>query len=304
MTGAGTLDFPPARQRGASIHTALIAALALIAAVATWLATNEPIGLRFTLYILAAGFAFAPLPVLAYRLYSLQRSAYRLDRDKLTLTWGLRVEQIPVSEIEWVRPLEALAGPLPLPVFWLPGAVLGHRRSRDLGPVEFIAAEPNALLLVATRKRVFAISPADAAGFVHSLQNAMELGSLSPAAADSVYPSFVVGDAWQSPLARFLWLAGLFLNIGLLAWVSLLTPTLGPIPLGFLPSGAPRDPVPGVMLILLPILSIFLSALGWVLGLAFYRRAEQRPLSHVLWASNVITTALFLLAVLFIVSAA
>ncbi len=302
MTDRNTLDFPPSRQRGASIHVTLIVALALIAAVASGLATSEPIGLRFTFYILAAGLAFAPLPVLAYRLYSLQRGSYRLDRDKLTLTWGLRVEQIPVSDIEWVRPLSALTGPLPLPVLWLPGSVLGHRRAPDLGPVEFIASEAGTLLLVATRKHIFAISPADPAGFVQNLQNAMEMGSLSPAAAESVFPSFVVGEAWKSPLARYLWLAALFLNIGLLAWVSLLTPTLGPIPLGFLPSGAPGERVPGVGLILLPVLSIFLSALGWVLGLAFYRRLDQHPLAQIVWGSSVLSTVLFLVAVLFIVS--
>jgi hypothetical protein len=299
MTG---LDFPPPRQRGVSIHLTLIVALALIAAVASWLATNEPINLRFTLYILAAGAAFAPLPVLIYRLYSLQRSSYHLDRDKLSLSWGLRVEQIPVSDIEWVRPLSALSAPLPLPVLRLPGAVLGHRRAPDLGVVEFIASEAGALLLVATRKRIFAISPADPAGFVQNLQNAMEMGSLSPATAESVYPSFVVAEAWKSALTRYLWLAGLFLNIGLLAWVSLLTPSLGPIPLGFLPSGVPGERVPGAALILLPLLSILLSAVGWVAGLAFYRRTDQRPLAHLVWLSSVLATILFLIAVLNILS--
>jgi hypothetical protein len=286
-----------------SIHATLIAALALITAVATWLATNEPIGLRFALYILAAGLAFAPLLVLIYRLYSLQRGSYRLDRDKLVVTWGLRVEQIPVSDIEWVRPLAVLTSPLPLPVLRLPGSILGQRRSRELGIIEFIASEVNVLLLVATRSRIFAISPSDPAGFVQNIQNALEMGSLSPAAAESVLPSFIVGEAWKNPFVRFLWLSGLFLNIGLLTWVSTLAPTLGPIPLGFLSSGVPGERVPGVGLILLPVLSIFLSALGWVLGAAFYRRINQHTLAHILWVSGVLSTILFLGAVLFIVSA-
>jgi hypothetical protein len=302
LTGATTIEYPPPRQRGVSIHVTLIVALAVITAVAAWLATNEPIGLRFTLYILAAGLAFTPLSFLIYRLYSLQRGSYSLDRDKLTITWGLRLEQIPVADIEWVRPRSALARPLLLPFFCLPGSVLGHRRVPELGLVEFIASEAGPLLLVSTRTRIIAISPADPVGFVQNLQNAMEMGSLSPAAAESVFPTFVVGEAWRSPLARFLWLAGLFLNIGLLAWVSALAPTLGPIPLGFLPSGAPGERVPGVGLILLPVLSIFLSALGWVLGLVFHRRPNQHALAHLLWVGSVLTSILFLIAVLFIVS--
>lgn len=302
MTRKETVEYPPARQRGVSLHLTLIISLALITALATWLATNEPIGLRFVVYIILASTAFFPLPILAYRLYSLQKGIYRLDREKLSLSWGLRSEQIPISDIEWVRPIHTLTRPLPLPWVRLPGSVLGNRKSSEFGTVEFIASEVSLILLVATKRKVFAISPADPTSFMQNLQNAMEMGSLSPTQAESVYPSFVLSEAWRNPISRFLWLAGLFLNIGLLAWVSLIVPTLGPIPMGFLPSGEPREPVSGVTLILLPLISIFLFALGWVLGLAFYRKPSQQVLSHVLWASSGITAILFLVSVVFILT--
>jgi hypothetical protein len=297
-----TTEFLPPRRRGAAIHIALIAALTGIAAAGTWLASNEPIGLRFTLYILVAAAAFFPIPILAYRLWALMRASYRLDRDSLSLTWGLRVERIPVAEVEWVRPPSALPLPLPLPSLRLPGSILGSRRAPDLGPVEFLASESDSLLLVAVRQRIFAISPADPQAFIQTIQRAIELGSLAPAASQSVYPAFIVGEAWQSRLARYLWLAGLFVNIGLLAWVSLMVPSLGQVPLGFLASGAPGDPVPAVGLILLPVISIFLFALGWLAGLVFYRQPNQRPLAHIVWASGVLASVLFLVAVLFIVT--
>ncbi len=296
------MDFPPPRQRGVVVHLTLILLVSLAAALAAWLATNEPIGPDFALYILAAGIAFAPLPVMVYRLYSLQRSAYRLDRDQLVIQWGLRIEKIPISDIEWVRPSSALTSPLPPPILRLPGSILGHRLVGDLGRVEFIASEMSTLLLVATRKQVLAISPADPAGFVQNLQNAMEMGSLSPAVSESVYPSFVVGEAWKNPWARFSWLAGLFLNIGLLAWVSLMSRDLPPVPLGFLPSGAPGEPVPGVGLILLPVLSFFLGAVGWIFGLVIYRRESYRTLSLITWVGSVVTAILFLIAVLILIS--
>lgn len=301
MAGKETVDYPPPRQRGASLHVTLILALALITALTAWMASNEPIGLRFILYILFAGMAFLPMPILIYRLYSLQRGSYRLDREKLTLTWGLRSEQIPIADIEWVRPLASLAERLPLPWLRLPGSVLGHRKTY-LGSVEFIASEVPALLLVATRRLVFAISPADPTNFMQNLQNAMEMGSLSPTQAESVYPSFVLAEAWRNAAARFFWLAGLFLNIGLLTWVILIIPSLSSIPMGFLASGEIREPVPGITLLLLPLISIFLFALGWVLGLAFYRKVNQRPLSMILWTSGVVTAILFFIAVLFILS--
>jgi hypothetical protein len=232
----------------------------------------------------------------------LAHANYSLDRDKLILAWGLRNEQIPIADIEWVRPLEALTAPLPLPPFCLPGSVLGTRRHPDLGPVEFLASDAKSLLLVATSRHIFAISPESPADFLENIRRAMEMGSLSPAAPRSVYPSFVVAQAWQSLAARYLWLAGLFLNIGLLAWVSLLAPSLGNVSLGFLPSGAARTPISGYGLILLPIASAFFFLAGWVVGLVIYRRQEWRPMAYIVWTSGMISSLLFLVAVMMIVT--
>ena len=233
------LQFLPPRQRGITVQASLILALAAVTAVAIWRASISAVNLNLVIYALVATAAFFPLPFLTYWLYALLRASYSLDRDKLTLSWGLRVEQIPVSEVEWVRPASSLPGGLVLPVIHLPGSILGIRRQADLGPVEFLAAEAGSLLLVATAHQVIAISPQDAAGFMENMQHAIEMGSLTPAAAQSEYVSFVVVQAWQSLLARYLWLAGIFLNTGLLLWVGLMVPALKRVPLGFLPSGAP-----------------------------------------------------------------
>jgi hypothetical protein len=293
-------DFPPPR-RGRTLQIALICMATFLTVLFAVLASLEPIDLRFTIYIIVSVFAFFPLPFLVYWLYSLTRANYSLDRDKLTLKWGLRVEQIPVSEVEWVRPIESLAFTLALPLFHLPGAIVGLRHHPDLGPVEFLASDPRSLLSVATSRRVFIISPQDTTGFIQAIQRAIEMGSLSPAESQSVYPVFVVLQAWDGMLARYLWLAGLFLNIGLMTWVTLIIPSLEKIPLGFLPSGVAGTTTPGKGLILLPVLSLFFYLAGWVVGMVFYRRPGYRSLAHIVWASGVFSTLLFLVAVMFIV---
>lgn len=295
-------SYPPPRRAGQNIHIFLILTLAVLVTVVGVQASRQPVGLLFTVYALLAVLAFSPIPLLAYRLYSLIRSNYTLDRDQLTLTWGLRVEQIPVADIEWVRPPSSLAGKLPLPFFHLPGALLGVRRHPDLGAVEFLASDVKSLLLVATSRQIFAISPESPAGFLQDIQHAIEMGSLSPAMPRSVYPSFVVAQAWDSMLARYLWLAGLFLNIGLLVWVSLMAPAIGQISMGFLPSGAARPPSSSLLLIILPIVSIILFLTGWVTGLVIYRSEARRPMAFIVWISSVVSCGLFLLAVLFIVT--
>jgi hypothetical protein len=297
-----SVDFSPPRQPGQNLHALLILVLALIAGVFAFLIYRRPISPLLTLYIVLGGAALILLPILVYRFYALRRSNYSLDRDRLTLKWGLRIEQIPISEIEWIRPLSSLAGPLPLPLFSLPGSVLGVRRHTDLGEVEYLASDAKSLLLVAATGKVFAISPEDSTGFLQDVQRAIEMGSLSPAASRSVYPSFVISQAWESLLARFLWLAGLFMNIGLFAWVSLTAPGLSRVSMGFLPSGQPRPPSPGLWIMLLPVASILFFLGGWAAGLFIYRRPGHQVMAFIVWTSGTLASFLFLLAVLFILT--
>lgn len=295
-------EFPPPRQRGLVIHIVLIALLSVVAVISFWLVFQTPVGIDFALYAVLFLASVIPLPILAYRAYALARANYQLDRNTLRLMWGLRVEEIPVSEVEWLRPVQGLVAPLSLPFFRLPGSILGVTRQPDIGEVEFLASEADTLLLVATPRRVFAISPENPAAFAAAFQKIIEMGSLTPGKSRSEFPSFVVGRAWESALVRYLWLAGLFLNIGSLVWVSVLIPSARQIPLGFGSGGVPLEAVPAAQLILLPFLSIVLFVAGWLLGVFFYRRADQRVLSLTLWASSSLTALFFLAAIYFIVT--
>ena len=295
-------DFPPPRQRGRMVHILLILLLLAVVVGLSFVLSRQPLNLAFTGLVLLAVLAFFPIPFLIYRLFALARANYSLNRDQLSLKWGLRVEQIPAADIEWVRPLSAFSESIPLPFLRLPGSVLGNRRHPDLGPIEYLASEVKTLVLVATNQKIFAISPEDPAKFIQDVQRAIEMGSLTPALPRSVYPSLVLAQAWDSLAARYLWLAGFFANVGLLAWVSLLVPSLARISLGFLPSGAARPPSPGLYLILLPIVSILFYLAGWLAGLLIYRRESHRAMAYIVWTSGLVSALLFLVAVMFIVT--
>ncbi len=297
-----TGSFPPAKRQGMIVHVLITAVLAGLSAWAFISLSRAQVGPPIIVYLLVILLTLPPLPFFAYRAYALQRADYILDRDSLAIHWGLRVEDIPLADIEWIRPVTDLTTPLRLPVFRLPGAVLGLRRHPDLGVVEFLASESGNLLLVATAKRVFAISPTNAAEFASTFRRSIELGSLSPAPYKSVYPSFIFNRAWESPLARFLWLSGLLLNLGLAAWVSFLIPSIERVALGFDPLGAPLEAVPSVRLIIVPLVSGLLFITGWLAGLFFFRFEKQRPLAFIVWLSSALCGLLFLLAMLFIVT--
>src|SRR5215216_5215061 len=302
MNNLKTGHFPPARRFGLFFHMTIIAALAIISILGFAKLSHSQVGPFFVLYLLMALLSFAPIPFLGYRAYALLRADYYIDRDSLAMLWGLRIEDIPLTDIEWVRPASDLTSPLSLPRLRLPGAVLGTRRHPDLGLVEFIASSSRNLILIATSKRIFAISPQNAAGLVQTFARATEMGSLMPTAAKSVYPSFIITQAWESPIARFLWISGLLLNLGLIAWVGILVPSLSRIPFGFNPFGAPSETASSTQLILLPLVSGLMFILGVTAGLYFYRWDRQRPLAFIVWVSSTLCAFLFLMAVLFLVS--
>ena len=302
MIDTKTGHFPPAKQFGLILHVLIII---LLAGTAIWgfaNLTNAQMGTLFISYLLIGILAFAPVPFLGYRAYALFKADYYIDRDSLAILWGLRVEDIPLTDIEWVRPASDLTNPLSLPPLRLPGAVLGTRRHPDLGAVEFIASSARNLILIATSKHVFAISPRDAAALVRTFARATELGSLMPTEAKSVYPSFVITQAWESPFARFLWMTGLLLNLGLVAWVGFLIPSLPQVPFGFNASGVPGEAVLSVRLILLPLISSLMFITGLLAGLYLYRWDRERPLAFIIWLSSTLCALLFLMAVLFLVT--
>ncbi|HEY2980793.1 MAG TPA: PH domain-containing protein [Anaerolineales bacterium] len=294
--------FPPPKRRGLLIHGGLILALAVISIIGFVNLTRAPVGPAFLTDLLIGLFAVAPIPYLIYRAYALVRADYHLDRDSLGLNWGLRVENIPLNDIEWIRSASDLSYPLSLPAFRLPGGVLGLRRHPDLGLVEFIAADSRNLLIVATAKRVFVISPQDPSGLSQAFARSTEMGSLIPSKAKSVYPSFVITQAWEHNAVRYFWLSSLFLNIGLFVWVSLLIPRLAQITLNLQNSQGPIEAVPSTQLILLPLASTFLAAGGWLAGLYFFRWEKERALAFIVWATGALTSLAFIIAVFFIIN--
>lgn len=294
--------FPPPKRRGLIAHSLIILVLTFIAVIGFANLSSAEVGPAFLMSLLVSLASFVPIPFFIYRAYALWRADYYMDRDSLAIHWGLRVENIPLSDIEWMRSVEDLTHPLALPSLSLPGGLLGTRRHPDLGSVEFLASDAKKLLLIATAKHIFVISPEDPAALAQTFARATELGSLTPVEAKSVYPSFVVTQAWNSGLARYLWLAALFLNIGLFIWASLIIPSTPQVALGPQFVVGALESVPSSQLIIFPVASLLLSVAGWIAGLYFYRWERERTLAFIVWGSGALTSLLFLLAVLFIIT--
>ena len=286
---------PPRRP---AIFLLIGASVALLAAggVCLWFAFNQSLGWQMTLLLLGGLALVAPVPLTAYRAYALLNSNYTLERDGLRLRWGLRAEDIPLPEIEWVRPAAELGYALPLPPLAWPGAILGTRSVPELGPVEFMASDAASLLLIATPQKIYAISPADAAGFMRTFRDSIELGSLTPLEAHSTRPVAYLQSVWQDRTARILVLGGLGCALLLFIWVGLMTPGQTSITLGYTPPGQTTEALPPARLLLLPVLAALTWAGDLIVGLFFYRRDDQRPAAYLLWAGSILVPLLLLAA--------
>lgn len=291
--------FDPPRRKGFAVNlVALLVDFILIVALLVF-AVSRPPGLIVVLALLAALLLSFPLPVLIYRLYSLWQSGYWVSRDGVRLRWGLRLVDLPFDDIVDVAQADELEQTIGLPRWTWPGNVVGQRLDAELGLVEFLATNAQRLVVIGTKERVFAISPAQAREFVQVYKRESERGSLRPLAAYSVQPIFVLVEAWAEAQTRRLLMAGGLLALGLLILVGVLAPNLETVSLGFGASGQPLPAVAGVQLFLLPALNLFFYMGNFVLGLLFYREPKGALISQLLWGSSLATSLFYLGAVLF-----
>lgn len=315
--------FGPPRRQGLIFNAGLALVIFAIGAWGLWKAFQSVFGLPFLLYLIPPIVAALLLPLIIYRTFALWRAYYTLERNGIHIHWGVRVEDIPMQNILWARkkgdPQLSKIGNIPLPLIRWPGALRGVRRFSNGFPIEYMAADAANLVYIATAQRIIAISPNQADSFMHTYQRLSELGALSPWAGRSIYPTFLLAKVWNTPLARYLILGAVLLDVILFGWVSIIIPTRSEIFLGFTVSS---EPVAAFRMLLLPFINTFFLAVNTTLGVFFFRIEENpidgtrspdtkpirrqrttippRTLAYIIWCMGIITPLIFLMAVFFI----
>lgn len=285
------------------MHGVSVLFLSVIGVFGLWKASLAESGPTFLFYLVGALFAIGFIPGLIYRIYALQRARYVLARDGISLYWGLRREEIPINLVNSVGPADKKGMSLSKPFLRMPGAVLGVKSQVDGKSVEFLAARNTNLVIIATPDRTYAISPANTADFLHTYRKLSEYGSLAPIQSISDYPTFLLSRSWADRPARVLLITSALLALGLILWVSLIIPNHPFISLRLNTAGAPVELVPGIRLLLLPVLNTFFFITDLLMGLFFYRRADTKSLAYLMWTSSTLTSLLFSGAVYFILRA-
>jgi len=282
------------------IHGATVLLLAAIGTVGLWRASLAESGPTFLVYLFVAILTIGFTPTLVYRMYALQRARYILARDGISIYWGLRREEIPINQVNWVGSADQNKMTLSKPFLRLPGAVLGMHTQADGKPVEFLAARDTKLVMIVTPDRIFAISPADESEFLRTYRRLSEFGSLAPIQSKSDYPTFLLTRSWADRPARVLIITSAILALVLILWVSLSIPGHPMTALRLNADGSPVELVPGIRLLLLPVINTFFFIADLLLGLFFYSRADTHSLGYLMWASSALTSLLFSGAIYFI----
>ncbi|HEY59713.1 MAG TPA: hypothetical protein G4N92_03355 [Anaerolineae bacterium] len=293
-------EFAPSRRRGILIHLGAALLVLSISITLALLAFEQGSGGVFMLLLVGGVLALMPLPFIAYSGYALLRAKYLLDRNGLRLRWGLRSIDIPIQDIEWIRPLGEMGYQIPLPPLRLFGVLLGTMQVRELGKIEFLASEKRNTLLISTLGEIYAISPADPNLFTQAFQNALEMGSITPISSQSNRAVTFLLRAWQDRKIKIFALMGLTLTIALLITVSFIIPSRETIFLGYNSPGKIPELSPSNRLLLLPILSLISFSGDLILGIYLFRKPETRTQAHAIIASSIITPILLLAALLFL----
>ena len=281
-------EYRPSVRHGVIIHLGILLTILAVSGYLLWLALFQQTQGVFILYLIASVLAFLPLPFFLYRLISLLRAKYTLSRDGLSIQWGLRTEDIPITDIEWMRLPEDLAIKLPLPRIIFPGAVLGTLKHRDLGIIEYIASDFRQLVLIATKDRIFAISPRNINAFENDFLRSTEMGSITPIEKQSSQPQFIVASLMSDKAARAFLLSSAFLSLLLLVTASFIIPTRATVLLGLEAIGLNREESSSERLILLPLLSIFFLFVDFGFGSFLYRKKGFRNAAYIVFASALV----------------
>ncbi|MDO9546683.1 MAG: PH domain-containing protein [Pelolinea sp.] len=293
------ISHQPLIQRGVVVHLGFLLILLAASGYLLWSALIQQVRGVFILYLIACVTSFLPFPFFLYRLISLLRANYSLSRDGVSIQWGLRIEEIPMADIEWVRLPEDIATKLPMPRINFPGAILGVRNHRDLGKIEYIASDINNLMLIATKKQIFAISPRDISTFQNDFYRFAEMGSITPIAEKSNQPQFILSTLFKDKAARRLLFSSAILSLLLLIVISFIIPTRDTVPLGLEAIGANRQESPSERLILLPLLSLFVFFVDFGFGSYLFRKKGFKSAAYIVFSASLILplsfTALLLL---------
>ncbi len=229
--------------------------------------------------------------------YGLARSGYDVDRNAVTIQWGPVKQIVPVESIQRIMLGTEIEGGVKGFRGWRwPGLMQGQAELPEADLTVFYASTslPQQLILV-TPAISYAISPADAAGFIESIKARYELGPTQAVEQTTEHPAFFDWPLWNDRVAHYLLITGATMCLLLFGLVSLRFPNLPPVlPLHYNALGLPDRAGPATQVFILPLIGLLSLGANTLLGGVFYRR--EQVASDLLWGGIIVVQVLLWIA--------
>lgn len=280
------MEWKTERQLGIRVTAGIMAWLLIFDLLLVWIAAQLPVTFVTFVIGLIALVSLLALAILAYYLVGLRGSGYALDRNILTINWGMTQHVIPMASVERLAPGTELASKLRFLGGYWPGLWVGRGHVEGLGPAHFYATTAvwNELLFVLTPGRAFVISPAERAKFVEAFAQRKAMGPTQDVQYTCRRPELFDWPLWRDKLAWGLVGASalaLLLLFGFLAWRFPDLPAK--LPLHYDLAGQPDRMEERVLIFSLPLIGLLTLLANSSLGGVLYRRKEQFA-AYLLWA--------------------
>ncbi|MHB8807102.1 MAG: PH domain-containing protein [Anaerolineaceae bacterium] len=249
-------------------------------------------GYRILGYIFSILFSL-PIFFFLFQLFQIARSKYKIDRDGLTVFWGLQKMVIPIQEIEWIRPYDQMGYTIPLPSLEKIGILSGRIFFGDLGDIFFFATSQQNAFLIGTSQEVLFLSPADAEAFQKGIQEAVYLGSITPLERKSIQIESPVNTVRSNPALYLPIGIGIFLTLVLFVLFGFVINIKDSIRVGLVLF----EPASGV--IILPIITAIFNIINAIFAPRILKNEQLKLYAYLLaYAGPVVSFFLILSIVL------
>jgi hypothetical protein len=276
--------FKPQRWLGLASGIALLSLTLALDGAILWGISQIGISLvSFALALVLIASLFI-LILLGYWLYGLLWSGFHLDRNALVIRWGATTQVVPMKSVEavlageQVKGIEHFRGPL-----W-PGMRVGYGELKEIGPTLFFSTGPlrNQIILT-TPAMAYALSPADATGFLEGVRQRLRMGPTQSVEQMSQQPAILTWDFWGDSLGLALLASGWILLLALFGFLSWRYASLGTVqPLHFDAAGQPDRWGTPIQVFTLPFIGLLAMIANGGLGFLLYER--RRPAAYLLWS--------------------
>jgi hypothetical protein len=283
----------PVASHGGLVGLAAIAAILGLDVVSFLLFQRIPISVWSFILTLIIAVSIPAMVAIAYWLFGFYTLSYGLDRDALTVTWGVTQRVVPLASIHEIKIGVELEGEAVLRWLHWPGYQVGMGTLSDLGPTQFYVTAPrHSQVILVTPEHALALSPADRSGFLNDLEAHRQIGPSQDVVATLRQPELFRLSAWQDRAAQAWIAAAVIANLALFAFIALRFPNLPDLlPLHFDATGMPDRIGSRIELFRLPLIGLLVLVVNNGLALLLHRR---EPLATYLLLASAFAAQLLL----------